>query len=486
VGSAAPGNVLRKTAAALFAGLPLPERKAWIRFLAAMVGLAAAFAAALFSTVTREAGDLWGTAILASLALLLAAFVGVITVPYLARQVVGHRARQALDYEFTREGAAYLVLTVLIGVAALNTGNNLLFIVVSVMLAAVLVSGVVSASVLRGLELDVALPDHVFARTRGTAKLMLTNPRRLAASYSVSVVVPKAKQRRRLVAERTRFRFPLKRPWIALPDIKLRLSRPPETMPPIFDGAVYFPYLPARSSASAEVELQFPRRGRYTQQSFGLATRFPFSFLIKTREMPLERELIVYPAVNASDEMLETLPMITGEFESFVRGRGYDLYRIREHQPGDSVRHVDWKATAKTDGLKVREFTREDERKLRIVFDNPVPGYIRSDRYENAVETAASLAWHFADGQTELSFAAPGFQGDDIYEFLRYLALVAPEDEPSLLDTLDISDDYNLIVTARPPGSIPTALWNCSYFIFVGPHRRGSGAEGGKDTRRER
>ena len=67
-------------------------------------------------------------------------------------------------------------------------------------------------------------------------------------------------------------------------------------------------------------------------------------------------------------------PLITGEFETFARGRGDDLYLIREYMPEDSARHVDWKATAKSGSLKVREFSREDERKLRLVFDNPGSG----------------------------------------------------------------------------------------------------------------
>ena len=46
--------------------------------------------------------------------------------------------------------------------------------------------------------------------------------------------------------------------------------------------------------------------------------------------------------------------------------------------PEDSARHVDWKATARTGTLKVREFSREDERKLRIVFDNSAPGMLPS------------------------------------------------------------------------------------------------------------
>ena len=87
--------------------------------------------------------------------------------------------------------------------------------------------------------------------------------------------------------------------------------------------------------------------------------------------------------------------MVTGEFEAFVSGRGYDLYRIREYMPDDSARHVDWKATARTGALKVREFSREDERKLRIVFDNPAPGVLAPAAYERAVRMAASLGWHF-------------------------------------------------------------------------------------------
>ena len=84
-----------------------------------------------------------------------------------------------------------------------------------------------------------------------------------------------------------------------------------------------------------------------------------------------------------------------GEWESFVRGRGSDLYCIREYMPEDSARHVDWKATAKSGSLKVREFSREDERKLCIVFDNPAAGAISEAAYEHAVNLAATLGLAF-------------------------------------------------------------------------------------------
>jgi hypothetical protein len=185
------------------------------------------------------------------------------------------------------------------------------------------------------------------------------------------------------------------------------------------------------------------------------------------------RELIVYPSVQPTADVLEVLPMITGEFEVYLRGRGNDLYRIREYLPEDSARHVHWKASARSGSLKVREFTREDERKLRVVFDNPRAEEVSAADYERGVTTAASLAWHFAGENTELSFVAPGYPGSpEIYEFLRYLALVSPQaadSEPDeVLEQLHLSDDFNVILTARPRGSIPTPLWSRSYFVFFG------------------
>src|SRR6202162_1046539 len=137
----------------------------WVRFLFAIAGLILAFAAALFSTVARESGNLWATLILASAALLLATIVGLTTVPYLARRIGTVRIREAFDYDVTRVGIIYVVIVLLIGIAALNTGNNLLYIVVAAMLAAIVVSGVASAVVLRELELELKIPDHIFAET---------------------------------------------------------------------------------------------------------------------------------------------------------------------------------------------------------------------------------------------------------------------------------------------------------------------------------
>src|SRR5579864_7074383 len=96
-----------------FLHLDIPE--VWVRFLLAIVGLALAFGAALFSTVSRESGNIWATVVLASAALLLAAVVGLTTVPYLAHRVAVSRARDLLHYDVTRAGVIYVVITLVIG-----------------------------------------------------------------------------------------------------------------------------------------------------------------------------------------------------------------------------------------------------------------------------------------------------------------------------------------------------------------------------------
>jgi len=468
----------------------------WVKFLLALVGLALAFASALFSTVSRDAGNVWATVILASTSLVLATLVGLVTVPYLARRVAVERLRESFDYDVTRAGIVYVLVTLVIGIAALNTGNNLLYIVVAAMLAAILVSGVVSAWVLRYLELDVRLPEHLFAGRPVLGRIVLNNPRRFLPSFSIRVVSTRKKRKKPVKQwqwESTTFTFPFNRPpeqqWLRLPDRRLRRVTVLPPPPGIFQGMAYFPFIPPQAELSADLELRFDQRGRYREDSFGLATRFPFAFLTKTRHVSLPREVLVYPRIEPTDELVAILPRVRGEWESFVRGRGAELYRIREYMPEDSARHVDWKATAKSGSLKVREFAREDERRLCIAFDNPEPALISERAYEKAVDLTASLAWHFSTQDAEVSFAVPGHpRTRDLHEFLGWLAVI----EPGMIEpnagrrgisgagtgassgdalremNLGNTDDYNIVITARSRGSLPAALWNSSYFVFVG------------------
>src|SRR5437879_11288839 len=153
--------------------------------------------------------------------------VGLTTVPHLARRVAVKTLRDAVDYEVTRAGIIYVIATLLIGIAALTTGTNLRYSVVAAMLAAILVSGIVSALVLRDLQLDVRLPEHVFAGRPVLGRILLRNPRTRLPSFSIHVVPSKRKKAvSQWLWEPATFGFPPKRPpeqqWVRLPDRRVR------------------------------------------------------------------------------------------------------------------------------------------------------------------------------------------------------------------------------------------------------------------------
>jgi uncharacterized protein (DUF58 family) len=192
-------------------------------------------------------------------------------------------------------------------------------------------------------------------------------------------------------------------------------------------------------------------------------------------------EVVVYPRIQPTEEFYEVLPLVSGELESYQRGRGNDLYAIRDYQFNDSARHVDWKASARTGALQVKEFAREDERRVMLVFDPYVgPQGLdarTSERFERAVSLCAALAWHFYEISSVVEFRSAGFAtprmgaGEIVYDILRYLASVTPlKPQPgkSFLDTLgDSPEIFKIVLTSHAPGTIPSHLWNTAYFLFV-------------------
>ena len=164
----------------------------------------------------------------------------------------------------------------------------------------------VSAWVLRWLELDVRLPEHLFAGRPVLGRIVLHNPRRCAAVVfhprRLHAQEAERSRSKQWQWEATTFAFPFNRPaeqqWLRLPDRRLRRVTILPPPPGIFQGMAYFPFLPPQAELSADLELKFDQRGRYREDSFGLATRFPFAFLTKTRHVSLPREVLVYPRIE--------------------------------------------------------------------------------------------------------------------------------------------------------------------------------------------
>ncbi len=452
------------------------DRPAWRRFFLALFALTLSFFLALYSTALREAGRPELAALMAVLSLLLAGIVSVKTVPYLARRTALERWLIKIEYEFTREGAVYLMIIAVIAVAALNTGNNLLFIILASLLAGILVSGILSKIVLSELELEFVLPDHVFAERPMVSHLTLHNLKWFFPSFSITVsardsVKAKGQKNRSPQARFIRDKEPRPVPY----------GRGPGQ---ILGKPVYVPYIPRRASVTQHVELAFPRRGRYSQEGFRVSTKFPFGFLRKAHEVANRQEILVLPNVQPTEEFYEILPLLGGEVESFYKGRGHDLYAIRDYQESDTARHVDWKATAKAQQLKVREFTREDERRLVLVFDArmPVGDEKTLEKFEKGVTFCACLAWHFHEIDAQMQFLTDGLEtpmapaGEIIYPVLETLALIEPQvgsgfERSQAHDLLtriaSAPRGFNIILTFQARGSIPTNLWGSSYLVFM-------------------
>lgn len=425
------------------------DRPAWRNFAAAIGTLALALAMALYSAAMAESGRTIFAALAAAVALALAARVSIAIVPKMARRTSLRWLLYQVDYRLTREGVIYLAAVFVVVLAAVNTGNNLLFMILACLLAGILISGILSRAVLTGLELNIELPEHVFAEQPILANIEVRNDKSMTPSFSLRVVGAAEKGPSQI------------------------LTRP-----------VYFPYIPHQSSARQSVELLFPRRGVYRQNAFGIRTKFPFGFLEKTRRVDSPMELVVYPHIEPTDEFYEILPLLSGEIESMHRGRGHDLHSIRDYLPTDSARFVDWKASAKSGALKIREFAREDERRLILALD-PALGAASSEeemeeqneQFERAVSLAACIAWHFFEARAAMQFCTPRMStpmttaADIIYDMLRELAYIEPDRERSgaafLESLVPLHESFKIVLTSQPQGSIPTSLWSSSYFIFL-------------------
>lgn len=434
------------------------DKHGWRSFAIAMLVLSVALLIALFSAAVAQQGRVTLAAISTAIALALAGWVAITIVPKLARRTSLRWIVYQVDYRLTREGIVYLGVVFVLVLAAVNTGNNLLWMLLSCAMAGLLISGVLSRAVLRGIELKFDMPGHIFAEQPVVAELELRNEKQAWPSFSLRVIGANKK------------------------DAGQILTRP-----------VFFPYIPRQSCARQKVELMFPHRGNYRQDAFGIRTRFPFGFFEKTRQVVSQLEIIVYPKVAPTDHFYEVLPLLSGEMASNFRGRGHELHSLRDYLSSDSARFVDWKVTARAGRLMVREFAREDERRVMLVLDPFIgppptaPGESEATaqqaatdhaaRFERAVSMAACIAWHFNEINAALQFRTHRFatpmapSAEIIYDALRELATIQPVSSAlggQFLDDLASEREiFKIILTARPQNTIPTALWSSSYFLFL-------------------
>ena len=313
----------------------------------------------------------------------------------------------------TREGFTFIILTLAIGAAAVNTGNNVLYLIFSLMLGLIVVSGVLSKRILSGLTARIEFPDHLFSGAENVCYVSVRNRKELLPSIGI--------------------RFQIASPGFP------RVERS-------------FFFIPAGGEASGFANVFFPQRGIFDVREMEIQTRFPFSFFVKIRRYFSDQKVRVYPKIYRFPE--EALMKFTEGtlLDSPYRGDSQHLLHIREYLPQDSSKQIHWKASARLDRLLVKEFQKEQGQEILIYFDlRPTnPDGKQMEIHEKGVSLIASLVFLFLERGASGKVVFPDAQ----FEFKEGLSSIVP-----LLDYLaDVKAEAHARVVVSPPSVHDTVV----------------------------
>jgi len=301
----------------------------------------------------------------------------------------------------TRDGWWCLLVAVGLGVAAINTGNNLLYLLVSALLALIVVSGILSEQAMRGLALTGIAPEEVYAGRPALFGASLSNRKRWLTSYSITVelLAPAA----RALESGSRF--------------------------------IYFRRIEAGIERLATWEETLPRRGRHRLAGVRITTRFPFGLFVKAGRPALTDEVVVFPHVRRMPaESLRRLLGDAGDATARRRGRGNDLYNLRAYRPGDDPRFIHWRSSAKTAALVVREHEADTSHDTRLTLVGR--GRAGAEALEAGLSEAASVAVALIRAGAGVELAGPalfvplGRGRPHLRRMLAALALYEPDAPP--------------------------------------------------------
>ena len=292
---------------------------------------------------------------------------------------------------FTSEGIRFTAVLLLIGGAAINTGNNLLYLVVAMMLSLIIVSGIMSESTLRGLSIRRSLPG---ASLTGAS---LKGGPQSGASFT---------------GRPTRVLFEVSNLKKYLASYSFIIEEMPVETGNADSGALrsepaYVLKLGNTSSTVASADYTFAKRGRVSLKGLRIKTRFPFGLFTKGRPLALPAEVIVYPEVRPLKttpkrrrlERGTRLPEAEDQGLPGLKGRGTGLYGLREYTFADDSRFIHWRASAKARELMYKEL--EEEKEDRVLIDFRNLSTIKKDAREDARPKGTEADTHFEAKVTE-------------------------------------------------------------------------------------
>lgn len=411
------------------------------------LGLASVTLWANYNGEARLAG------IAAGVSLIFVLLILIFIVPPLARSASTEASQINLPFEFTLGGALIFALIAVVGFSAWNTGNNLLFLVLSFLASSLVVGFFIGNYCLKKLDVKMRFPETIFAGEPTPILVSLQNRKRLFPTFSVVAEVRGKERENSPLVEEIKKILPAK--------LAEKLARPPI----IKHTLDYFLHVPRKDSVESRAEHVFPNRGRFVIKDFELSTKFPFGFFRHRRRLAAqETEIVIFPRIAPVEEELKDLPLEVGKLVANKRGLGQDLLALRDYQPMDDLRRVDWKATARVNRLIVREFSAEDDKRVTVIFDTRLlpeadskkktlrdrieeeqkgkKNSPASTRFETGVGFAASLLAFFTEEQAEICLIIDekqsefGVGREHLHDCLKRLATV----EPNFVERLETSE----------------------------------------------
>lgn len=237
--------------------------------------------------------------------------------------------------KLTREGKYYLGITLGVGFAAINTGNNLLYLLLGMLLSLIVVSGVMSELSLRHLTVKRRLPLRAQVGRAHLVEIEVFNHKGRVPSYAIEVE-------------------------------DLRAGQPA-------DKRCFFLKISPSSAQVAAYRRTPARRGRDHHTGFRIATRFPFGLFEKSREVDAPGDLVIYPAVDPI-----RVPLLEGGKKGLNgqvsgRGSGDDIYTVRPMREGDDPRDIYWRKSTAANAMIMRERVREARPDVELAIDNVRP-----------------------------------------------------------------------------------------------------------------
>ncbi len=454
-------------------------RNAILGILVVVGGLSLAF----LTIWAQRSGDARTAGYAAGASLIFVLVILIFIVPPLARSASAETSQMNMPFELTVGGAMIFGLIVIVAFSAWNTGNNLLFLILSFLASSLIVGFLIGNFCLKKLDVKMRFSETIFAGEATPIIVSLHNRKRIFPTFSVIAEVRGTDREQSVLLDEIKKILPEK--WAR------KIARPP-IIKYVLD---YFVQIPRRSSVERNVVRVFPHRGRFIIKDFELSTKFPFGFFRHRRRLSAqETEIIIFPRLEPIDAESMDLPPETGKLAAQRKGLGQDLLALRDYQPLDDLRRVDWRATARTRRLIVREFSAEDDKRVTIILDTRLDGEeskisLRerieaeqknqlnspaAERFEKGVSRTASLLAHFTEEQAEIRLIIDNEIGEYsigksfFYDCLKRLSLIGQNfDENARIsisgETLEEifterENSYTFFVTAEPEANLPDEL----------------------------